>query len=121
MTGRLTAPGGGPGHERHLQKSQTTRRHFVVNCVARRPRYVGVTGLADRRVGATLEAGSARPSLIIGMPVGFVGAPESKDYLWDQRKALGVECITLQGRVGGSALAAGAFNTLVRLKNGLRF
>jgi precorrin isomerase len=29
--------------------------------------------------------------------------------------------MTLNGRIGGSALAAGAFNTLVRLKNGLQF
>ena len=55
------------------------------------------------------------------MPVGFVGAPESKDYLWNHHQNLGVECITLKGRVGGSALAAGAFNTLVRLKNELQF
>ena len=82
---------------------------------------IGNAPTALFRLLEMLEAGSARPSLIIGMPVGFVGAPESKDYLWDQRKDLGVECITLQGRVGGSALAAGAFNTLVRLKNGLRF
>ena len=82
---------------------------------------IGNAPTALFRLLEMLEAGSARPSLIIGMPVGFVGAPESKDYLWDQRNNLGVECITLQGRVGGSALAAGAFNTLVRLKNGLRF
>ena len=82
---------------------------------------IGNAPTALFRLLEMLEAGSARPSLIIGMPVGFVGAPESKDYLWDHRKNLGVECITLRGRVGGSALAAGAFNTLVRLKNGLRF
>jgi precorrin-8X/cobalt-precorrin-8 methylmutase len=82
---------------------------------------IGNAPTALFRLLEMLEAGSARPSLIIGMPVGFVGAPESKDYLWDQRNNLGVECITLQGRVGGSALAAGAFNTLARLKNGLRF
>jgi precorrin-8X/cobalt-precorrin-8 methylmutase len=68
-----------------------------------------------------LEAGSVKPALIIGMPVCFVGAPESKDYLWNHHQNLGIECITLKGRVGGSALAAGAFNTLVRLKNGLQF
>jgi precorrin-8X/cobalt-precorrin-8 methylmutase len=68
-----------------------------------------------------LEAGAVKPALIIGMQVGFVGAPESKHYLWNHHQDLGVECITLNGRVGGSALAAGAFNTLVRLKNGLQF
>lgn len=68
-----------------------------------------------------IEAGCPKPSLIIGIPVGFVGAPESKDYLWRQHQDLGVECITIQERTGGSALAAGAFNTLIRLKHGLRF
>ena len=82
---------------------------------------IGNAPTALYRLMEILEAGSAKPALIIGMPVGFVGAPESKDYLWQHYKNLGVECITLQGRVGGSALAAGAFNTLVRLKNGLRF
>jgi len=82
---------------------------------------IGNAPTALFRLLEMLEAGSARPCVIIGLPVGLVGAPESKDYLWDQRNNLGVECITLRGRVGGSALAAGAFNTLVRLKNGLRF
>jgi len=82
---------------------------------------IGNAPTALFRLLEMLEAGTDKPSLVIGMPVGFVGAPESKDYLWDHRADLGVECITLRGRVGGSALAAGAFNTLVRLKNGLRF
>jgi len=82
---------------------------------------IGNAPTALFRLLEMLEAGSVKPGLIIGMPVGFVGAPESKDYLWDHRADLGVECITLQGRVGGSALAAAAFNTLVRLKNGLFF
>jgi precorrin-8X/cobalt-precorrin-8 methylmutase len=82
---------------------------------------IGNAPTALFRLIEMLEAGSAKPALIIGMPVGFVGAPESKDYLWRHHNNLGVECITLQGRVGGSALAAGAFNTLVRLKNGLKF
>jgi precorrin-8X/cobalt-precorrin-8 methylmutase len=82
---------------------------------------IGNAPTALFRLMEMLEAGSVKPALIIGMPVGFVGAPESKDYLWNHHQSLGIECITLKGRVGGSALAAGAFNTLVRLKNGLQF
>ena len=82
---------------------------------------IGNAPTALFRLMEMLEAGSVKPALIIGMPVGFVGAPESKDYLWNHHQNLGIECITLKGRVGGSALAAGAFNTLVRLKNGLQF
>lgn len=82
---------------------------------------VGNAPTALYRLMELLEAGAARPRLVIGMPVGFVGAPESKDYLWTHRGALGVECMTITGRSGGSALAAAAFNTLVRLHRGLRF
>ncbi len=82
---------------------------------------IGNAPTALFRLMEMLEAGAVKPTLIIGMPVGFVGAPESKDYLWHHHQNLGVECMTLNGRIGGSALAAGAFNTLVQLKNGLQF
>ena len=68
-----------------------------------------------------LEDGAPKPALVIAMPVGFVGAPESKNYIWNNHVKLGIECITLEGRIGGSALAAGAFNTLIRLKNKVFF
>ncbi len=68
-----------------------------------------------------LEGGTPKPALVIAMPVGFVGAPESKNYIWNHHVKLGIECITLEGRIGGSALAAGAFNTLIRLKNKVFF
>lgn len=76
---------------------------------------IGNAPTALFRLMEMLEEGWAKPALIIGMPVGFVGAPESKNYLWRQHQSLGVECMTIQGRSGGSALAAGAFNTLLRL------
>ena len=81
---------------------------------------IGNAPTALFRLMEMLESGSVKPTLVIGMPVGFVGAPESKNYLWNHYRELGIECITLEGRVGGSALAAGAFNTLVRLKNDSR-
>ena len=82
---------------------------------------IGNAPTALFRLMEMIEAGGEKPALIIGMPVGFVGAPESKQYLWDHFETLGVECMTIIGRSGGSALAAGAFNTLVRLQRGLRF
>lgn len=57
-----------------------------------------------------LEAGWPRPALIIAVPVGFVGAVESKDALIAAE--LGVPYIVLRGRRGGSALAAAAVNAL---------
>jgi precorrin-8X/cobalt-precorrin-8 methylmutase len=54
--------------------------------------------------------GASRPALILGFPVGFVGAAESKQALTEA--GLGVPYITLRGRRGGSALAAAAVNAL---------
>ena len=82
---------------------------------------IGNAPTALFRLMENLEGGCAKPALVIGMPVGFVGAPESKHYLWQHYSELGVECITLNGRAGGSALAASAFNTLIRLQNNLTF
>jgi precorrin-8X/cobalt-precorrin-8 methylmutase len=57
-----------------------------------------------------LEAGRARPAAIIGLPVGFVGAAESKQALASM--ANGVPFLTVHGRRGGSAMAVAAVNAL---------
>ncbi|HTD96629.1 MAG TPA: precorrin-8X methylmutase [Edaphobacter sp.] len=57
-----------------------------------------------------LEHGAPHPALILGMPVGFVGAAESKQALVESR--LAIPYITVQGRRGGSAIAAAAVNAL---------
>lgn len=51
----------------------------------------------------------ARPACIVGMPVGFVGAAESKEALIADAR---VPFITLKGRRGGSAMAAAALNAI---------
>ncbi len=65
-----------------------------------------------------LAQGAPKPALIIGIPVGFVGAAESKQALWDQHQALDVECITVLGRQGGSAITASVLNALLRYQRG---
>lgn len=50
-----------------------------------------------------------RPAAIIGCPVGFVGAVESKDALW---AAAPVPCCIVKGRLGGSAITVAAINAL---------
>lgn len=65
-----------------------------------------------------LRAGAPKPAVIIGIPVGFVGAAESKDALWAQHSELGVECITVLGRQGGSAITASVLNALLRVQRG---
>ncbi|TLX53625.1 precorrin-8X methylmutase [Stutzerimonas nosocomialis] len=57
-----------------------------------------------------LDTGAPKPALIIGMPVGFVGAAESKDMLAADSR--GVPFVIVQGRRGGSAMAAAAVNAL---------
>lgn len=57
-----------------------------------------------------LDAGWPKPALILGFPVGFVGAAESKAELVSNPR--GVPFMTLRGRQGGSAIAAAAVNAL---------
>ncbi|WEY42762.1 precorrin-8X methylmutase [Paraburkholderia sp. SUR17] len=57
-----------------------------------------------------LDAGAPRPALILGFPVGFVGAAESKAMLAADSR--GVPYVIVAGRRGGSAMAAAAVNAL---------
>jgi precorrin-8X/cobalt-precorrin-8 methylmutase len=57
-----------------------------------------------------LDAGAPKPALILGFPVGFVGAAESKAMLAADSR--GVPFVIMQGRRGGSAMAAAAVNAL---------
>lgn len=50
-----------------------------------------------------------RPAAIIGCPVGFVGAAESKDALW---QAQPVPSVIVEGRLGGSAITVAAINAI---------
>lgn len=57
-----------------------------------------------------VERGAPTPAAVIGVPVGFIGAAESKAALAEQR--LGLEYLVVHGRRGGSAIAAAAVNAL---------
>ena len=59
-----------------------------------------------------LEKGGPRPAAIIGMPVGFVGAAESKEALLES--PLAIPHAVVRGRMGGSAMTAAALNALAR-------
>jgi precorrin-8X/cobalt-precorrin-8 methylmutase len=56
--------------------------------------------------------GAGKPAAILGIPVGFVGAPESKDAL--AADPHGVPWLIVRGRMGGSAMTAAAVNALAR-------
>lgn len=57
-----------------------------------------------------IERGAAPPALIVGIPVGFVGAAESKDALIEN--AGNIPYVTVRGRRGGSAMAAAVVNAI---------
>ena len=56
-----------------------------------------------------------KPAAVVGLPVGFVGAAESKAALAEHAGALGLPFLTLIGRLGGSAMAAAVLNALARM------
>jgi len=72
---------------------------------------VGNAPTALREVVALAAAGRFAPALVIGLPVGFVGAAEAKAEL----RASGLPAISNVGERGGSAVAAAALNALWRL------
>ncbi|MCG6859130.1 MAG: precorrin-8X methylmutase [Salaquimonas sp.] len=71
---------------------------------------IGNAPTALYRLLERLDEGCPKPALIVGMPVGFVGAAESKAELASNPR--GVPFIAIAGRRGGSALAAAAVNGL---------
>jgi precorrin-8X/cobalt-precorrin-8 methylmutase len=70
---------------------------------------IGNAPTALFRLLEMLEAGAPTPAAIVGMPVGFVGATESKEALIAEAR---VPFITIRGRKGGSAMTAAAVNAL---------
>ena len=71
---------------------------------------IGNAPTALFRVLEVCEETGARPAAVVGIPVGFVGAAESKQALVDSK--LGLEYLTLLGRRGGSAIAVAAVNAI---------
>jgi precorrin-8X/cobalt-precorrin-8 methylmutase len=71
---------------------------------------IGNAPTALFRLLELVEDGAPRPAAVIGVPVGFVGAAESKLALAEH--PAGLEHLVIHGRRGGSALAAAAVNAL---------
>jgi precorrin-8X/cobalt-precorrin-8 methylmutase len=71
---------------------------------------IGNAPTALFRLLEMIEEGADRPAAVIGVPVGFVGAVESKVALAEHPSAL--EHLVVHGRRGGSAIAAAAVNAL---------
>ncbi|MEU0129801.1 MULTISPECIES: precorrin-8X methylmutase [unclassified Streptomyces] len=71
---------------------------------------VGNAPTALFRLLEMIEEGAPRPAAVIGVPVGFIGAAESKEAL--AAHPSGLEHIVVRGRRGGSAIAAAAVNAI---------
>ena len=97
----------------NARRAQTTRSAAAVDLwgpfLEGSVTVIGNAPTALFRLLEGLAAGWPRPALIIGMPVGFVGAAESKDALIAAAPA---PYITLRGQRGGSAAAAATVNAL---------
>ena len=70
---------------------------------------IGNAPTALFRLLEMLDEGAPHPAAVIGMPVGFIGAAESKDALMADGR---LPCIIVRGRKGGSAMTAAAVNAL---------
>jgi precorrin-8X/cobalt-precorrin-8 methylmutase len=73
---------------------------------------IGNAPTALFRLLEMLDAGAPKPAIILGFPVGFVGAAESKAALAADSRS--VPFITIHGRRGGSAMAAAAVNAIAK-------
>jgi precorrin-8X/cobalt-precorrin-8 methylmutase len=73
---------------------------------------IGNAPTALFRLLELLDAGAPKPAAILGIPVGFVGAAESKEAL--AAGSHGVPFLIVRGRIGGSAMTAAAVNALAR-------
>jgi precorrin isomerase len=111
---RIICTLGDPGTAELAQRLETTRSAAAVELW--RPHLAGAVvaiGNAPTALFHLLEMiadGGPKPALVLGFPVGFVGAAESKEALAEFGD--GLEFITLRGQRGGSALAAAAVNAL---------
>jgi precorrin-8X/cobalt-precorrin-8 methylmutase len=92
------------GTTRSAAAMELWREHLPGSVVA-----VGNAPTALFRLLELLDAGVAPPAAVIGIPVGFVGAAESKDALARDGR---VPFVVVHGRRGGSAMTAAAVNAL---------
>lgn len=104
-----------PQVEQSSRETGMTRAAAGVNALAHEMDgavvVVGNAPTALRQVLLLAQQKKAIPALVVGVPVGFVNACESKDELWQS----GLTAITSLGRKGGSTVAAAIINALLRL------
>jgi len=106
---------GDPGVRARSEHSGSTRAHAAVDAavgdMAGGIYVVGNAPTALLHLLELIQAGTARPALVVGLPVGFVNAAESKAAL----VATDTPYISNVGRKGGSNVAASVVNALAKL------
>ncbi|MGE4506435.1 MAG: precorrin-8X methylmutase [Desulfovibrionaceae bacterium] len=102
-----------PEVARLAREAETTRAmaavDVAVETISPQIFVIGNAPTALVRLLNLVDSGAASPALVVGMPVGFVNAAESKALLERMEK---IEFVTVFGRKGGSALAACVVNAL---------
>ena len=101
---RVPGLAAGMGTTRSAAAMELWRAHLPGSVVA-----VGNAPTALFRLLELLDEGVGPPAAVVGIPVGFVGAAESKDALARDGR---VPFVVVHGRRGGSAMAAAAVNAL---------
>lgn len=97
------------------KEKEITRSMAAVDLAAESPIDIFVVGNAPTalfRLGELIHEGIVKPKLIVGVPVGYVGAAESKEYI----REFDVPTITTEGTKGGSNVAAAIVNALLYMK-----
>lgn len=95
----------------------TTRSMAAVNFSIQSKVDIFVIGNAPTalfKIGELIQEKKIHPSLVIGIPVGFVGAAESKAFI----RTIDIPSISTIGNKGGSNIAAAVMNALIYLKSG---
>jgi precorrin-8X/cobalt-precorrin-8 methylmutase len=102
---------------RIAKEKQITRSMAAMDYAAEKGVDIFVIGNAPTalyRIGELIMEGKAAPKLIVGVPVGFVGAAESKEYI----REFDTPSITTVGTKGGSNVAAAIMNALIYMAVG---
>lgn len=102
---------------KRAKETGTTRSSAAVDIASEDGVDIYVIGNAPTalfRIGELIKEGKINPALIIGVPVGFVGAAESKEYI----RGFDIPTITTVGTKGGSNVAASIVNALMYMAVG---
>jgi len=103
-----------------MENGNKTRTEIGIEIAVRENNNIGIVAIGNAptalyRVMNLIRNGEFKPELVIGVPVGFVKAVESKEVLLHMKYPF----ITSLGRKGGSSVAVAIVNALLKMAKGL--